>query len=192
MRAEMEQARRVPAPAYSCGELEWIWARINLCTRVDCRATTTLWSSGSCGYVVCVCFERAGRWTRRASITRRPSRRVPRVAIPFLFLPPLFPPTRAGRWIRDVSITRSLETGSRESNPFPLPVCAPLVKAARATMSLTCSATENRRWIPFRGTERTCMAAPWCRAVTSLLMNIPFPPLPLQRDGRDDYNHLYC
>jgi len=54
MRAEMEQARRVPAPAYSCGELEWIWARINLCTRVDCRATTTLWSSGSCGYFVCV------------------------------------------------------------------------------------------------------------------------------------------
>ena len=100
----------------------------------------------------------------------------PKSCYPFPSLLLLFSPTRAGRWIRDVSITRSLETGSRESNPFPLPVCAPWVRAARATMSLTCSATENRRWIPFRGTERTCMAAPWCRAVTSLLMNMPFPP----------------
>ena len=88
MRAEMEQARRVPAPAYSCGELEWIWARINLCTRVDCRATTIPPPFGPRAAVgiLCVCFARAGRWTRRASITRRPSRRVPRVAIPFLSL----------------------------------------------------------------------------------------------------------
>jgi len=63
MRAEMEQARRVPAPAYSCGELEWIWARINLCTRVDCRATTIPPPFGPRAAVgiLCVCVFRKGR-----------------------------------------------------------------------------------------------------------------------------------
>ena len=67
MRADFgAEAWCVPAPTYSCGELEWIWARITTtCRHVDCnckKGWARVWVFGvglGCVWVgvhwVCVC-----------------------------------------------------------------------------------------------------------------------------------------